>query len=117
MGAYAATKHAIEGLAFAMRQELALLGVQVMTINPGLYRTGYNETGAESHQQWSGRSDELIPMPPAAPLLALQHDPQPMIDAMVAAIPDYRSVYRLMMPEDAVVETKAAQALAWTLRS
>ena len=117
MGAYAATKHAIEGIAFAMRQELLLTGVGVATINPGLYRTGYNETGAESHQQWSGRKDELVPMPPAGPLLALQHDPQPMIDAMVETIPDRKGPYRLMMPEDAVIETKAAQELAWTLKA
>jgi short-subunit dehydrogenase len=117
MGAYAATKHAIEGLAFAMRQELLATGVGVATINPGLYRTGYNETGAESRTQWSDPKRELLPMPPAGPLLALQHDPQPMIDAMVQTIPDRKGPYRLMMPEDAAIETKAAQAVAWTLKS
>jgi len=59
----------------------------------------------------------LVPMPPAQPLLALQHDPQPMIDAMIEVIPDRRSRYRTMLPEDAVVETKLAQELAWTNRS
>jgi hypothetical protein len=36
---------------------------------------------------------------------------------MVDAIPDRKSVYRLMLPEDAVVEAKAAQELAWTQRA
>ena len=53
-------------------------------------------------------------MPPAGPVLALQHDPQPMIDAMIDVIPDKKSLYRTMLPEDAVVETKLAQELAWT---
>ena len=47
-------------------------------------------------------------------VLALQHDPQPMIDAMVETIPDRKGAYRTMMPEDAVVETKLAQQLGWT---
>lgn len=114
LGAYAATKHAIEAIASTMRAELNLFGIGVATINPGFFRTGFNETGAESHGQWSKRVDELVPMPPAGPVLALQHDPQPMIDAMIDVIPDKKSLYRTMLPEDAVVETKLAQELAWT---
>lgn len=117
MGAYAATKHAIEALAFAMRQELVPFRVRVATINPGLFRTGYNETGAETHKQWSRRKDVLVPVPPAEPMLALQHDPQPMIDAMVETIPDPKGPYRLMLPEEAEIETKAAQELAWAMRA
>ena len=40
-----------------------------------------------------------------------------MIDAMIEVIPDGSSRYRTMVPEDAVVETKAAQELAWTIKS
>ena len=117
MGAYAATKHAIEALASTMKAELNPRGIGVATINPGLYRTGYNETGAESYAQWAAQRDVLIPMPSAAAMLALEHDPQPMIDAMVASILDRRGAYRTMLPADAVVETKAAQALGWTQKS
>jgi short-subunit dehydrogenase len=117
LGAYAATKHAIEAIASVMRAELHRSGISVATINPGFYRTGFNETGAESYGQWSGQQDVLVPMPPAQPFLAIQHDPQPMIDAMIEAIPDRHSRYRTMLPEDAVVETKLAQELAWTNRS
>jgi short-subunit dehydrogenase len=114
LGAYAATKHAIEAIASTMRAELNLSGIGVATINPGFFRTGFNETGAESYGQWSADVDVLVPMPPAGPLMALQHDPQPMIDAMIEVIPDKNSAYRTMLPEDAIVETKLAQELAWT---
>jgi len=117
LGAYAATKHAIEGIASSMKAELNLFGIGVATINPGLFRTGYNETGAETHHQWDRRKDVLIPMPPAGPLLAIEHDPQVMIDAMVKSIPDKKGAYRTMEPEDAVVETKATQALGWTQKA
>jgi len=121
MGVYAATKHAIEAIASSMKGELNPLGISVMTVNPGLYRTGYNETGAETPGQWEGLKEKVhLPMPPkpvAKALLKLEHDPQPLIDAMVEAIPDPKSTYRLMMPEDAVAAGKAVQALGWTQKA
>jgi short-subunit dehydrogenase len=117
LGTYAATKHAIEAIAAVMRAELHFAKISVATINPGLYRTGFNETGAESYRQWADHTEPLVKMPPAAPIFALQHDPQSMIDAMIEVIPDGKSRYRTMEPEDAVVETKAAQELAWTISS
>jgi short-subunit dehydrogenase len=117
LGTYAATKHAIEGIASTMRIELAPFNVGVATINPGFYDTGFNETGAESYQQWSHDRDVRVPMPPAGPALAVQKDPQPMIDAMIEAIPDDKSAYRTMLPEEAVVETKLAQELGWKTKA
>jgi short-subunit dehydrogenase len=117
LGAYAATKHAIEAIAAAMRVELVGRGISVATLNPGLYGTGFNDTGAESSRQWASTRGEQVRMPPAGPVLALQHDPQPMIDEMVRVIPDRTSRYRTMLPADAVAEAKAAQELGWTADS
>ncbi len=86
-------------------------------MNPGLYRTGFNETGAESYGQWAGQREVHIPMPDAAPLMKLQHDPQPMIDAMVDMIPDRRSAYRTMLPDDAIVEAKLSEQIGWTQKA
>lgn len=113
LGTYAATKHAIEAIAASMKTELNPLGIAVATINPGIYGTGFNDTGAESHVQWASQRDVHVPMPPVGPLLKAQHDPQPMIDAMIAEIPDRKGAYRTMLPADAVVAAKAAQKLAW----
>jgi short-subunit dehydrogenase len=117
LGTYAATKHAIEAIASSMKAELNPFGIGVATINPGLFRTGFNDTGAESYRQWSTRQDVHIPMPNAAPLLATQHDPQQMIDAMVKMIPDKRSVYRTILPADAAAEVKVSQHLGWTQKA
>lgn len=113
LGAYAASKHAIEAIASTMKAELNPFGIQVATINPGLYRTGFNETGAESYGQWAFDREVRIPMPDAAPLMALQHDPQPMIDAIVAMVRERKPAYRTMLPQDAVLEAKASQARGW----
>ena len=117
LGAYAATKHAIEAIASTMKAELNPFGIEVATINPGLYRTGFNETGAESYSQWASQREVRIPMPDAAPLMALQHDPQPMIDAIVDVVRARRPRYRTMLPDDAVLEAKASQALGWTQKA
>lgn len=117
LGTYAATKHAIEAIAAAMRVELVGRGISVATINPGLYRTGFNDTGAEASRQWASVRGERVKMPPMGPVLATQHDPQPMIDEMVRVIPDRKSRYRTMMPADAVAEAKTAQELGWSADS
>src|ERR1700728_2155631 len=50
--AYAATKHAIEAIAEAMQEELKPFGIQVQTINPGAYLTGFNEAMAANAYRW-----------------------------------------------------------------
>jgi NAD(P)-dependent dehydrogenase (short-subunit alcohol dehydrogenase family) len=49
---YASTKHAIEAIAEAMQQELKPFGIQVQTINPGAFLTGFNEAMAENAFRW-----------------------------------------------------------------
>jgi short-subunit dehydrogenase len=51
VGTYCATKHAIEAIAWTMKEELKPYGMKVATITPGLFRTGFNDTGAESMYQ------------------------------------------------------------------
>lgn len=41
MGAYAASKHAVEGLSDSLRRELAPFGVKVVVIRPGFIHTGF----------------------------------------------------------------------------
>jgi NAD(P)-dependent dehydrogenase (short-subunit alcohol dehydrogenase family) len=50
--AYAASKHAMQSIAEAMYQELKPFGIQVQTINPGPYLTGFNETVVEAGLRW-----------------------------------------------------------------
>ena len=63
LGAYCATKHAIEAIAGSMRAELAPYGVKVATVNPGIFGTGFNDTGAESYKQWYDAASAIVPMP------------------------------------------------------
>jgi short-subunit dehydrogenase len=59
-GAYAASKHAVEGICSAMHEELKPYGVEVVTVNPGAFRTGFNDTGMESMDQWWDQGERVV---------------------------------------------------------
>ena len=53
-GWYGASKHALEGLSDALRLELHAFGVQVVLVEPGLIRTGFEAASAVSMDQGAG---------------------------------------------------------------
>jgi short-subunit dehydrogenase len=115
-GTYCATKHAIEAIAWAMKKELAPYGIQVATINPGAYRTGFNDIGLDTINQWYDPEKNLIKPPDTskiAEFLSQQRDPQEMIDVMVEVIPDDNHMYRTVKPDEDVDGLKQFQANVW----
>ena len=46
VGAYSATKYALEGWSEALAAEVAPFGISVMIVEPGAFRTGFNTAGA-----------------------------------------------------------------------
>ena len=113
-GVYSASKFAVEGICAAMREELAPYGVQVATINPGAYRTGFNDTGMESMDQWWDAGERVVQHWPKR-ALDRQHDPQEMIDAMVEVIAADHHRYRNVRPAAAEEMVRREQAQAWDL--
>lgn len=114
VGIYCATKHAIEAIAGSMKVELAPYGVKVATVNPGVFGTGFNDTGAESHMQWYDEKTAVVPMPDFGNSLADQADPKDMIDAMVEIIPAENHLYRTMRPLETIDAAKQWQETEWT---
>lgn len=117
VGVYAATKHAIEALAWAMKGELGPRGIHVATINPGPYRTGYNDTGVEAMFQWWKPEAALLDRPDFSAYLDNQYDPQEMIDAMVRVIPADDHPYRTVCPEISLKQDKEFEAQVWAARA
>lgn len=114
LGVYCATKHAIEAIAGSMKAELAPFGVKVATVNPGVFGTGFNDTGAESYVQWYDAATAIVPMPDFGDSLLDQADPQEMIDAMVEIIPADEHLYRTMRPLATIDVAKQWQATEWS---
>ncbi|WP_431514114.1 SDR family oxidoreductase [Variovorax sp. DAIF25] len=114
LGIYCATKHAIEAIAGSMKAELAPLGIKVATVNPGVFGTGFNDTGAESFVQWYDADKAVVPMPDFSGSLLDQADPQEMIDAMVEIIPADEHLYRTMRPLATIDAARQWQATEWS---
>lgn len=117
VGAYCASKHALEAIAGAMHAELAPHGVQVLTFQPGPYKTGFNDRMWDTSRRWMHPESNFTrqsDMAGTAAILEGQFDPEDAIKALVdvvqAKAPRFRNVVPLAI-EEAI---KATQQEAWT---
>ncbi|MDF0529537.1 SDR family NAD(P)-dependent oxidoreductase [Tsukamurella sp. 8F] len=102
-GAYGASKHALEVVARASYQELLPHGIDVRVVEPGPFRTGFNERLIERAPQ----SDHDF-----SDFLANQIDPQGCIDTIVrVATGDSR--YRTIVPASMKSRIVEYQDLLW----
>lgn len=115
-GAYAASKHAVEGICSAMHEELKPYGVEVVTVNPGAFRTGFNDTGMESMDQWWDKGERVVAHWPVRELNR-QHDPTDMIDAMIDVIETDNPPYRTVRPASAEKMVREEQTDIWKRRA
>ncbi|MGE7473321.1 SDR family oxidoreductase [Bosea sp. NPDC003192] len=111
-GAYAASKHAVEAICSAMHEELRSYGVEVVTVNPGAFRTGFNDTGMESMDQWWGQEERVVAHWPVRELNR-QHDPAEMIAAIIEVIEAEAPRYRTVRPVSAEEMVRKEQQEVW----
>ncbi|MDJ0867005.1 MAG: SDR family oxidoreductase [Myxococcota bacterium] len=91
LGAYASTKHAVQGLSESLRKELRPHGVHVVVIRPGAIRTEFGVTEAEGLRQLAGpespyRRQLEIFIPWHARLHPRAPDPMTVARAIEAAV-------------------------------
>jgi short-subunit dehydrogenase len=114
--AYAASKHAVQSIAEAMYEELKPFGIQVQTINPGPYLTGFNETVVEAGLRWLSDDvnfikreafqkvvDGLLGKPEG------RLDPKDMITKMVEVIPSRQGKFLNIFPPETEAWVKSYQ--------
>ena len=106
VGSYSATKHAVQAIAEAMQDELRLFGIQVQTINPGPFLTGFNEAMVEAAFRWLDDEANFTPRsmvkeitdgPLAKPEGRLNRNE--MIAKMIELIPDQKGLFRNIFPQ------------------
>ena len=51
---YGMTKFALESVASSLRTELKPFGIKVIIVNPGVYKTGFNESFISQKYEWMG---------------------------------------------------------------
>jgi len=112
-GAYTASKWAIEAIAATLREELRPRNIQVATVQPGVYGTGFNDTALEGSAYWYDPDTALLPPFPPPYTLPDQADPKPMIDEMVRIITGESNRYRTVYPKEMEAEVRRHQAAEW----
>jgi short-subunit dehydrogenase len=122
LGPYVASKHALEGIVQSLQDELKETGVQVATINPGPFRTGFNDRMYDTLDQWYDPATHLTPEQPIRDVQQLfagddlQLDPAGMIDFMIETIPADAHKFRNVYPEGAIDDVKTYQSSLWEKR-
>ncbi|SIS49553.1 SDR family oxidoreductase [Salimicrobium flavidum] len=119
LAAYASTKHAIEAFAKAMKAELEEFNVQVATINPGPFETGFNDRMFEERLKWYDPKENFTPeesMSDLKELLDNQYDPDDMIAKMVEVIEADHHAFRTAYPQEIEDQMKDEEQKAWNSR-
>jgi NAD(P)-dependent dehydrogenase (short-subunit alcohol dehydrogenase family) len=111
LGAYAASKHALEGVSDALRRELMIFGVDVVVVEPGVIATPiwdkaeradfgrYDSTvyGASARrlQKWAVEKGRLGPPPERVAAAVLRALTEPRPPARIRVVPNYLSDWLL----------------------
>lgn len=114
IGAYHASKWALEGLSESLRQEVAAFGVHVVCVEPGPYATDWLARGSRHSRELA----EYAGVREASAVEFEVGDPQATADAVLeiadAADPPSRVVLGRTLPEiEAIYEERLATWRAW----
>jgi NAD(P)-dependent dehydrogenase (short-subunit alcohol dehydrogenase family) len=113
-GIYSASKHAVEAIAETMSLELQEFGIEVATINPGPFLTGFNDRGFQTWQSWEDDSSERLFDYSKLAFPRAQFDPEPVYATMTAVAAGEIDTYRNLEPKSMIAETKGNIEAPWT---
>ncbi|MFJ9447949.1 oxidoreductase [Kitasatospora sp. NPDC101235] len=105
VGAYSATKFALEGLSEALAKEVAGFGIKVLIVEPGAFRTGFAGGGALAHSTPIEAYEPIVaPVRTGLPDTDGKQpgDPVKAAEAILAALAAERTPLRLALGSDAV---------------
>ena len=113
-GIYSASKHAVEAIAETMSLELQEFGIEVATVNPGPFLTGFNDRGFETWRSWEDDPSERLYDYSKLAFPRAQFDPEPVYATLTAVAAGEIDSYRNLEPKSMLEETKRNIDLPWT---
>ncbi|WP_299125779.1 SDR family oxidoreductase [uncultured Winogradskyella sp.] len=120
LGAYNASKHALEAIAQSLRDELTPMGLTVATINPGPYDTGFNDRMYDNYAQWFDKETHFTPLKnieaAAKSMAENQFNPKGMIEKMIEIIPQESHNFRTILPVDFADMCKSYQEKQYSIQ-
>ena len=112
-GIYSASKHAVEAIAETMSMELQEFGIEVATINPGPFLTGFNDRGFQTWESWEDDPSERLFDYSKLAFQRAQFDPEPVYATMTAVAAGEIDTYRNLEPKSMTAETKSLIEAPW----
>jgi len=112
-GPYSASKFAMESFANTLSQELQEFNIEVATINPGPYLTGFNDREMETWKNWRDNPSKRIFNYEKIAFPFEQYDPKEVIDPSIKVILGETNSYRNVIPENMISQVKETQEEQW----
>jgi NAD(P)-dependent dehydrogenase (short-subunit alcohol dehydrogenase family) len=113
-GIYSASKHAVEALAETMANELQEFNVEVATVNPGPFLTGFNDRMFQTWESWEDDGSERLFDYSKLAFPRAQFDPEPVYATLTAVAAGEVDTYRNLEPKSMLEETKSLIEAPWT---
>src|SRR3974377_59344 len=116
-GLYHASRHAVEAVSAQMSLELQEFGIEVATINPGPFLTGFNDRGFETWKSWEDDpSDRLFDYSRLA-FPRAQFDPEPVYATMTAVAAGEIGTFRNLEPKSIIAQPKRHIEAPWNRKT
>ncbi|RUZ71697.1 SDR family oxidoreductase, partial [Mesorhizobium sp. M7A.F.Ca.US.006.01.1.1] len=98
-GIYSASKHAIEAVAQTMSLELQEFGIEVATVNPGPFLTGFNDRGFQTWESWVDDPSQRLFDYSKLAFPRAQFDPEPVYATLTAVAAGEGDTFRNLEPK------------------
>lgn len=112
-GIYSASKHAIEAIAETMAYELQEFGIEVATVNPGPFLTGFNDRMFQTWKSWEDDPSQRLFDYSQLSFPRAQFDPEAVYATMTAVAAGEVDSFRNLEPKSIIDETKHLQQVPW----
>ena len=116
-GIYSASKHAIEAIAQTMKAELQEYNIEVATVNPGPFLTGFNDRGFDTWKSWIDEPSERLFDYSKLAFPRAQFDPEPVYITLTAVAAGEVDAFRNLEPKSMIEETKQNIEKPWSMKT
>ncbi|MFG2847580.1 SDR family oxidoreductase [Kitasatospora sp. NPDC048296] len=112
-GIYSASKHAVEAIAETMAYELQEHNIEVATVNPGPFLTGFNDRMFQTWESWEDDASQRLFDYSKLAFPRPQFDPEAVYATLTAVAAGEVDSYRNLEPKSMLEETKNLQEVPW----
>jgi NAD(P)-dependent dehydrogenase (short-subunit alcohol dehydrogenase family) len=112
-GIYSASKHAVEAIAETMADELQEYNIEVATVNPGPFLTGFNDRMFQTWESWEDDPSQRLFDYAKLAFPRAQFDPEAVYKTLTAVAAGEVDSYRNLEPKSMLKETEHLQQIPW----